>query len=196
MNDMNKELAKSIGRVAREARKALQLTQEDAADRIQVSVEFYARIERGTSLPSIGTFARISSALGVSADAMLGNHPALAAVGGNVAAQWMPAPPTDSPEVRRVMRRLRKSRPAVLRLVNMLIKELDDNASQATAATETKAPVSDIDDQIETSARRQDLSGSSVPSLVNAALDRAEPSPGALPASPQRSYPQERSVAV
>ncbi|MEM9491193.1 MAG: helix-turn-helix transcriptional regulator, partial [Myxococcota bacterium] len=63
---MNRELAKSIGVAARQARKALHLTQEDAAERINVSSEFYARIERGTSLPSIITFARIVSTLGVS----------------------------------------------------------------------------------------------------------------------------------
>lgn len=117
---MNKDLAKSIGTAARAARKALQLTQEDAAERIDVSVEFYARIERGTSLPSIETFARIVSALGVSADALLGRP-----VTGLPEVSWTPAPPTDSPEMRRVTRRLRKAKPSTVRLVNLLLKELD-----------------------------------------------------------------------
>ena len=122
--DMNKELAKTIGLAARQARKTLRLTQEDAAERINVSVEFYARIERGTSLPSIPTFARIVSALGVSADALLGRQsftPQSVPLG----SQWTPPAPTESPEMRRLLRRLRKARPATLRLVSLLIKEFE-----------------------------------------------------------------------
>jgi predicted transcriptional regulator len=121
---MNKELARSIGTAARQARKALELTQEDAAERINVSVEFYARIERGTSLPSILTFARIVSALGVSADALLGRQ-AMVVPQGAGAAAWVAPPPSDSSEVRRLVRRLRKAQPSTLRLVNLLIKELE-----------------------------------------------------------------------
>jgi transcriptional regulator with XRE-family HTH domain len=121
---MNKELARSIGNVARQARKALQLTQEDAAERINVSVEFYARIERGTSLPSILTFARIVSALGVSADSLLGRQ-AMAVSLGASGSSWVASPPSDSAEVRRLVRRLRKAQPSTLRLVNLLIKELE-----------------------------------------------------------------------
>lgn len=73
---MDKQLAKSIGAAARRARKALELTQEDAAERIGVSVEFYARIERGNSLPSVPTFVRIANSLGVSADTLIGRTPA------------------------------------------------------------------------------------------------------------------------
>jgi transcriptional regulator with XRE-family HTH domain len=120
---MDKELAKSIGAAAREARKALELTQEDAAERIGVSAEFYARIERGNALPSVPTFARISAALGVSADTLLGlrsgevkeSQPAWASA----------SPPSDSPEIRRLVRRLRKATPATLRLVTLLVKELE-----------------------------------------------------------------------
>ena len=120
---MNKELATSIGLAAREARKTLQLTQEDAAERIGVSVEFYARIERGTSLPSIETFARIVSALNVSADILLGRHMLVPAA--NQPRSWTPAPPTDAPEVRRLTRRLRKATPSTLRLISLVLKELD-----------------------------------------------------------------------
>ncbi len=75
---MNKELAKTIGIAARAQREYLHWTQADVAERLSVSVEFYARIERGTSLPSILTFARIVSALGVSADALLGRAVSIA----------------------------------------------------------------------------------------------------------------------
>jgi transcriptional regulator with XRE-family HTH domain len=123
---MNKDLSKMIGRAARDARRTLQLTQEDAAERINVSVEFYARIERGNSLPSIGTFARMVSALGVSADVLLGNRPTIVQPAPGTSLTWSTTPPTDGPELRRLMRRLRKARPATLRLVNMLVKEIEN----------------------------------------------------------------------
>lgn len=119
---MNKELAKTIGTGARQARKALELTQEDIAERIGVSVEFYARIERGTSLPSIVTFARIASALGASGDMLLGRHQP-AAVHGSA---WVAPQTTDRPEIRRIVRRLRNARPGTLRLVSMLLKEFEN----------------------------------------------------------------------
>ena len=121
---MNKDLAKCIGNAAREARKRLGLTQEDAAERINVSVEFYARIERGNSLPSIGTFAGIVVALGVNADALLGRQPVQAQLPATPPA-WAPEPPSDGPELRRLTRRLRKASPGTLRLVNQLVKEID-----------------------------------------------------------------------
>jgi len=136
---MNKELAKSIGSAARQARTALELTQEDAAERIEVSVEFYARIERGNSLPSVPTLARIAGVLGVSADALLGRT--VFVPGGGPA--WMhAAAPTDAPEIRRVTRMLRRASPGTLRLVTMLLKEIerhtqgadDEGAGSAEAA--------------------------------------------------------------
>ncbi len=69
---MNDELAEHIGQAARQARAALRLTQADAAERVGVSIEFYARIERGGTLPSVPTLCRLCSALGVSADVLLG----------------------------------------------------------------------------------------------------------------------------
>ena len=122
---MKDTLAKKIGAAARAARKALQLTQEDTAERLNVSVEFYARIERGTSLPSIVTFANIVRVLGVSGDALLGRPgaPAVAPMG---IPSWAPAPPNDGPELRRLARRLRKSSPATLRAVNLLLREIEN----------------------------------------------------------------------
>ena len=125
---MDKELAESIGAAAREARKSLELTQEDAAERIGVSAEFYARIERGNALPSVPTFARIAAALGVSADTLLGFRVGATEydAGDAVVPSWgKAAPPTESPEIRRLLRRLRKASPATLRLVTLLVKELE-----------------------------------------------------------------------
>lgn len=163
---MNKELSKTIGRAAREARRALQLTQEDAAERINVSVEFYARIERGNSLPSIGTFARMVSALGVSADVLLGHRAPLVQPPAGAALAWSTTPPSDGPEMRRLLRRLRKARPATLRLVNMLVKEIENPSASNDQIGADEAAVSEHD----------------------------EPAVGALP-SPQLPYVQE-SAAV
>ena len=65
-------LKKRIGNAARRARVSLGYTQEDAAEEIGVTVEYYARIERGTSLPSLRKFLRIAFAFGLSTDQMLG----------------------------------------------------------------------------------------------------------------------------
>ena len=160
---MNKQLAKSIGAAAREARKALHLTQEDAAERINVSVEFYARIERGTSLPSIGTFARMVPALGVSADALLGRLTAAAqsAQASGVGMSWAPAPPSDGPEVRRLIRRLRKARSSTLRLVAMLVKELDDAvASNEQTVTGDHTPANEAASELTNETANEPASSS------------------------------------
>ena len=124
---MDKKLAELIGASAREARLNLELTQEDAAEFIGVSAEFYARIERGNALPSVPTLARICSSLGVSADVLLGR------VGGSEGEEadtkWQSQTPTEAPEVRRLIRRLRQASPATLRLITMLVKELDKHTT-------------------------------------------------------------------
>lgn len=67
---MNRELAKYIGTATREARKRMGLTLYQAAAMLGVSHGFYNRVERGTSMPSIVTFARIVQVLGVDANAV------------------------------------------------------------------------------------------------------------------------------
>lgn len=116
------KLARSIGTAARQARTALELTQEDAAERLGVSVDFYARIERGNSLPSVPTLARMVAVLGVSADALLGR---IAFEPGAAAAWSAAASPTDPPEVRRVSRMLRRASPGAIRVVATLLRELE-----------------------------------------------------------------------
>ena len=116
------KLAKSIGSAARQARAALELTQEDAAERLGVSVDFYARIERGNSLPSVPTLARMVAVLGISADVLLGR---IEFTPGSAPTWSTAASPTDAPEVRRVGRMLRRASPGALRLVAMLLRELD-----------------------------------------------------------------------
>ena len=68
-------LKESIGRGVHQARKSLELTQEDAAERIGVRPDFYARIERGATMPSLRTLTRMVWALDASADVLLGIEP-------------------------------------------------------------------------------------------------------------------------
>jgi transcriptional regulator with XRE-family HTH domain len=123
------KLARSIGVAARQARTALEITQEDAAERLGVSVDFYARIERGNSLPSVPTLARMVVVLGVSADALLGR---IAFEPGAAPVWSAAASPTDPPEVRRVSRMLRRASPGAIRVVATLLRELERHTGVPT----------------------------------------------------------------
>jgi transcriptional regulator with XRE-family HTH domain len=119
--DTDKDLAVTLGNAARQARKALQLTQARVAEQLDVSVEFYSRIERGLGHPSIDTFVRMLSVLAVSADTLFGF---------DAAREAAPEPhaltsPADPPEVRRLVAALRTARPSTLRLVGALLNEFD-----------------------------------------------------------------------
>jgi transcriptional regulator with XRE-family HTH domain len=116
---MDKDLAVTLGNAARQARKALQLTQERVAEQLNVSVEFYSRIERGIAHPSTDTFVRMVSVLQVRADTLLGIDTRRPPAG--VA---LPAA-DDPPEVRRLLAALRTARPSTRRVVSTLLNELD-----------------------------------------------------------------------
>ncbi|MCD7746605.1 MAG: helix-turn-helix domain-containing protein [Lachnospiraceae bacterium] len=62
---------KAIGKRIREARKAQKLTQEEAAERCDITSSFYGNIERGDKKMSLETLAKISRGLSVSADVLL-----------------------------------------------------------------------------------------------------------------------------
>lgn len=67
----NKQLAENIGAAARHHRRAMNLSQPEAANRVGISLEFYLRLERGLSLPSTLTLARLVAELGLDATAAL-----------------------------------------------------------------------------------------------------------------------------
>jgi transcriptional regulator with XRE-family HTH domain len=122
-------LAKIIGQAARTARKALSLTQEDAAERIGISLEFYARIERGRTYPSVPTLARMADALDASADVLLGTGSRVSfARDRSRGSSWSERTGrTDSstPELRRIVRRLSRAEPRTLRLINSFVSALE-----------------------------------------------------------------------
>lgn len=61
-----------VGRAIRKRREQLGWTQQLAAERVGMSVEGYARIERGARMPGVDTFVRICRGLGASPNDLLG----------------------------------------------------------------------------------------------------------------------------
>lgn len=63
---------KRLGRIVREKRKKMGITQECLAEMVGISTAFVGHIERGTRVLSVETLERICKALAVSADYMMG----------------------------------------------------------------------------------------------------------------------------
>lgn len=61
---------KALGRRIKENREKRGLTQEQLAERIDMSSNYYARLERGEAYPRLETLIEIMNCLGVSADAI------------------------------------------------------------------------------------------------------------------------------
>ena len=124
--EVRDQLSATIGIAARRAREAMELTQEDVSDLLGLSAEFYARIERGHGLPSIQTLQKMAVTLQVDADVLLGVKPPEA---NQRQAMDIPVPVVnlelERPELRRLVRRLRRARPATLRVVEKFLRELD-----------------------------------------------------------------------
>ncbi len=118
---MDDKLAKTIGDATRVARQARKLTQEDAADVVGVSVEFYARIERGKTLPSVPTLLRIAAGLRLSSDVLLG----LDRLSEAARARLVSIELSDAAAARKMLRRIQRARPSTLRLVNLLLREIE-----------------------------------------------------------------------
>ena len=112
----SERLAAGIGRRARLTRRARRMTRADVAERLGVTAEFYARIERGHALPSVTTLARLAGALDLELDAIIER-----AAGGELPGV---EPPRDPLPIRRVLRRLRRARPSARRLVIELLDAL------------------------------------------------------------------------
>ncbi len=122
---MDAELASSIGAVCRRARLALGWTQLDAAERVGVSVEFYARIERGGTLPSAPTLRALGATLGASVSEMLGLAAGTAPRASTPPAERLGTEGHEERLRRRVGRRLEAAELPTLQLVNDLLVQLD-----------------------------------------------------------------------
>lgn len=121
---MSVDLIKSIGKAARRARNSLGLTQEDVAERLAITPQFYGRIERGHALPSVVTLVHMTEVLDISADALMGHNGVRRVRSAKPRAGPRTRLKTDSPELRRLVRYLRKASPATIDLVSVLMEEL------------------------------------------------------------------------
>jgi transcriptional regulator with XRE-family HTH domain len=116
---------RSIGRAARQARRARRLTQEDVADRVGVSTQFYGRIERGYALPSVTTLRRMLDVLDLRADDLLGVAGIEATSDDDAPVQAQAQTETENPHLRRLMRYLRRASPVTLHVVTVLLDEIE-----------------------------------------------------------------------
>lgn len=71
MDRVNEPLVASFADVLREARLAAGITQEDLAERAEVSVRFISFLETGKRQPSLSALAAISAGLGVSMSVLI-----------------------------------------------------------------------------------------------------------------------------
>jgi transcriptional regulator with XRE-family HTH domain len=119
--EAKQKLAKALGDSAREARQRAGLTQADVAERIGVATEVYGRLERGLLMPSVPTLRRLCLALHLPADALLAldspQTPAWAEVP-------IPPPVQEGPQMRRLMRHVRKLNPTQLRALSLVAATL------------------------------------------------------------------------
>ncbi|QRO02211.1 helix-turn-helix domain-containing protein [Archangium violaceum] len=112
-NKDRNRLAMHLGETLREARKRAELTQVDVAERVELATEVLGRIERGNMLPSVPTLRKLCRTLHVDANAMLG-------LDAETAPSWPEEPDReaeDLPELRRVLRTLRRMDAAQLSVV-------------------------------------------------------------------------------
>ncbi|RKH07759.1 helix-turn-helix domain-containing protein [Corallococcus praedator] len=115
---MDTELAGILGAAARTVRVRMGLTQADVADRIGMASEVYGRLERGHMLPSVQNLRRLCVVLNIPPHNMLGLGEEFAA----------PAPKEkvrargdeEPPEMRRLLRNLRRLTPVQLKLMNLV----------------------------------------------------------------------------
>jgi transcriptional regulator with XRE-family HTH domain len=112
---MDSSLGKQIGKALRAARKTLGLSQADVAHRLEISPEFYGRLERGVAMPSVDTLRSLAVELRVSTDELLGLR------GGVPRALPKRAPHHDQV----LERRMARASPTALRLVRVLLGEFE-----------------------------------------------------------------------
>ncbi len=115
------KLAANVGEIAREARVRAGLTQADVAERVGLATEVYGRLERGRMLPSVPSLRRLCIALRTPSDTFLGLNTGEVATW---AAESSPQEYEEVPELRRLMRNLRKLDPSQLKLISLVAAAL------------------------------------------------------------------------
>ncbi|MBJ6760805.1 XRE family transcriptional regulator [Corallococcus sp. H22C18031201] len=117
---MDNELAGILGAAARGARVRLGLTQADVAERIGMASEVYGRLERGHMLPSVQNLRRLCTVLNVPPHDLLGLGSEFSGPIAVRETKPKPRPEEEPPEMRRLLRNLRKLSPVQLKLMNLV----------------------------------------------------------------------------
>lgn len=138
--EAKQKLAKMVGDSAREARLKAGLTQADVAERIAVATEVYGRLERGLLMPSVPTLRRLCMALKLTADALLG----LDSPHAPAWAELAPPPAREEPQLRRLMRHVRKLNALQLRALSLVAATLRTDNSRPRSRKK-KTPREDED---------------------------------------------------
>jgi len=114
------KLAATFAHALRSARAARGMTQAELAERADMAVEAYGRLERGNGLPRTDTLVTLSRKLGVSTDELLG----LKALDASGAAEAAGRYETSSLELRRLVHKLERVPARHLRLFAQLASAL------------------------------------------------------------------------
>ena len=123
-NDKKKLMA-HLAAAVREARKKAELTQADVADRVGLVTEVFGRLERGHLLPSVPTFRRLCRVLRLDANVVLGLDAEKAPL------LEVPEPEADDPpELRRLVRTIRRMDAAQLAVVSSTANALMRHTAQ------------------------------------------------------------------
>jgi transcriptional regulator with XRE-family HTH domain len=110
------ELARLVGVRVRALRAGAGLTQMQAAERLEMTGEAYARIERGSSLPTCLTLMRIARTFGVTPDALLLEDPPAASSRVRGATE-----PISEERARRLWAVLRQLEPGRVQLIEQIL---------------------------------------------------------------------------
>ncbi len=112
------QLGAIIGAGLRRARKSLGLTQKQAAVRVGLTGEYYARLERGHALPSVPAFCRIVKIMPIDTSELLGLQEER---------NWaIDGSKEDNPAIARIINRLRGTSKDRVRFVKMLVDVLEE----------------------------------------------------------------------
>lgn len=114
---MSEKLQHHLGKVSRVARERLGLTQAELAEKLDLVPEVYGSIERGRLIPSSQTVLRLSRVLGISTDVLLGVLP----FQGEATLDSALPEENPSPELRRIVHRLRPWPPERLRVLDKVL---------------------------------------------------------------------------
>ncbi len=110
-------LTRTIGQSVQAARLALGLTRAEAAAKAGISLQYLARIERCTSMPSVKTLTKLIYALDMNPDKTLGIMPQLP-----IRRQLVDLPP----ELNNLTLRIQELPEGQVRAVMMLLKICED----------------------------------------------------------------------